>query len=598
MSIVEADHGRRFAPAVIIQPNGEAVAPLSSHAKSPALFITVFLAWAFSLVWFGPRIWSLTELASSGWAYVSITYFVVFAQIAWLYGFYNVGVVLFALTCQWRKRAPAIAASLDRPAISVLYTTCNDFVERSAQSCVELDYPDFHVYILDDSADPAARARVDAFAARHLGRVTVVRRPDARGFKAGNLNYALKNVATEPFFAVVDADEVLPRDFLTTLIPRLVADETCGFVQANHRSRPGAESPLARDMGIGIDIHWKWYQPLRNRFGFVMFLGHGALLRRGCWEEVGGFPEIVSEDLAYAIAIRERGYHGVFAEDVVCWEEFPETVQAFRVRHVKWTRGTCEFLHHWMGRLISSPRITSVEKLDILFPTLNLPLTFFFFLFMINAALFLPQALGWVDDLTLVLMGREIVLPVLAFKPGVERIFGLDFFAITVMTIVAPILCFIIELASRPLRLVRFLTHSTALYSALSPLSFISVIGYALTRKAQFLVTGAAGARTARGGGVREFLARTHPDATGVQVIEFGLGAGFLAAALMTFQIGFVGVAIGFMLLPLMHDRGWKHRSIRWLIWAPFAMVALGLSLGVAGVFGLQPVFFGFGFHF
>ena len=29
-------------------------------------------------------------------------------------------------------------------------------------------------------------------------------------------------------------------------------------------------------LGAGIDIHWEWYQPLRNDFGFVMFLGHGA----------------------------------------------------------------------------------------------------------------------------------------------------------------------------------------------------------------------------------------------------------------------------------------------------------------------------------
>ncbi len=596
MTIADApERGRvRETPCLV-----ENAAQRIGREKSPYLFLAVFGAWAFALGYFGPRMFSLLDLASGGFAYASIAFFAVFAQVAWLYGFYNIAVVVFA-AIERSTRAPLNFPSLrTTPSVAVLYTTCDDFVERSAASCVSIDYPDYHVYILDDSRTDAAKAQVDAFAERHLGRVTVVRRANKAGFKAGNLNHALKHIAHEPYFAVVDADEILPADFLTGLMPYLAADPACGFVQANHSSRPDAESALARDMGIGIDIHWKWYQPLRNRYGFVMFLGHGALLRRSCWEEVGGFPELVSEDLAYAIALRERGYHGVFAPDTMCLEEFPETVRAFRVRHVKWTRGTCEFLHRWMLRLLRAKKITTSEKLDILFPTLNLPLTFVFFLFMVNAAFFLPVALGRVQDLTLVIAGHDFVVPTLAFKPGVERIFGLDFFAITLLTIVAPILCFIVELASRPKRLIRFLAHSTALYAALSPLSFIAVVGYAVTRRAQFLVTGSTRARDQRReNSVLGFLSQTHPDSTIVQGFEFMTGAAFLAVALMTFQIGFAGVAIGFMLMALMHDLGWRHKSIGALTWAPFSLVALSVLLGTTGVMGLQPVFFGFGFHF
>lgn len=172
---------------------------------------------------------------------------------------------------------------------------------------------------------------------------------------------------------------MLPPDFLRRLVPHLVADDRCGFVQANHESNPDRSSPLGNCMGIGVDIHWRWYQPLRNRYGFVMLLGHGAVLRRTAWEEVGGFPELVSEDLAFAVRLRERGWHGHFAADVVCYEDFPETVRDFRVRHIKWTRGTCEFLSKEVGRLIRSPNILTVEKLDILLPTLSLPLSLLYF---------------------------------------------------------------------------------------------------------------------------------------------------------------------------------------------------------------------------
>jgi cellulose synthase/poly-beta-1,6-N-acetylglucosamine synthase-like glycosyltransferase len=574
-------------------------------AKRPHLFVFVFATWLASLLWFHPRMWSLTELAEGPIAFWSIGYFVVFAELAWLYGFYNLGVVLFAMIDNRPKPTTStlvVTANAQQPAVAILYTTCDDFVERSALSCVVQDYPNFRLYLLDDSKTADMRARVDAFASLHPDKVTVLRRADRRGFKAGNLNHALATVVREPFFAVVDADEVLPNTFISRLMPRLLSQPRCGFVQANHRASSDTGSALARDLGPGIDIHWKWYQPLRNRYGFVMFLGHGAVLRRKCWEEVGGFPEIVSEDLAYAIALRERGYFGVFAEDVVAQEDFPDTVRAFRIRHVKWTRGTCEFLEKWASRLVFSKRITTTEKLDILFPTLNLPLTFFFFLFMANAAFLLPLFLGEQRALTLVLFETEFAVPVLGLRDGVERVFGWDFFAITLMTILAPILCFIIELARRPIALLRFLGHSTALYAALSPLTFLAVLGYAVTRRATFLVTGAAHSRGEQlgtfGGRLWRGLVHTHPDGAGAQTFEMAAGACFLIAAIATAQVSFIGVALGFLLLPTMHKLGWDHAVSRGLISLPALFIGLGILAGAAGVLGLQPVLFGFGFHF
>lgn len=596
------------------------VTQMRALKKRPHLFISVFVLWGLSLAWFHPRMWSLTELAASQFEFASIAYFVVFAELAWLYGIYNIAIVAFAIYVQRTKTAGVVSAAgavastavapldpANAPPIAVLYTTCNDFVERSAESCVHLDYPNYLVYMLDDSSDPAAMARVDAFAAQHPDKVKVIRRANRQGFKAGNLNHALAHVSREPFFAVVDADEILPRNFLSALLPRLQADPQVGFVQANHRSRPNPDSALGDDMGVGVDIHWKWYQPLRNDFGFVMFLGHGALLRRSCWDEVQGFPEIVSEDLAYAIAIRERGYHGVFAEDVVCLEEFPETVRAFRIRHVKWTRGTCEFLHRWMGRLLSARNITTTEKLDILFPTLNLPLTFFFFLFMINSQVLFMHTLGDLRDVTWVMFGAEFVTPILTPHSDVGRIFGVDFYFITMMTVFAPVLCFMLALWRAPLRLMRFLAHSTTLYAALSPLSFISVIGYAITRRARFLVTGDVAATHAQSGAggtggagakVMAILSDTHPDRPIVRGFEVFMGLTFLATAIASFQIGFLGLSIAFILLPLMHRLGWEHPAIQVLKWAPFALLVLGLAVGSLGVAGMQPVFFGFGFHF
>ena len=317
--------------------------------------------------------------------------------------------------------------------------------------------------------------KIDRFAARY-DHVQVVRRENRAGFKAGNLNHALGNVVQEPLFVIADSDEILPRDFLRVLVPRINGDPDCGFIQANHRCLQRG-TKLQRDMCHGVDVHGKWYQPLRNRFGFVMFLGHGAILRRNCWQMVGGFPEVVSEDLAYAIAIREQGYYGTFAEDVTCFEEFPETVRSFRVRHVKWTRGTCEFLHRYGIDLLRSNRMPWSEKLDILFSMANLPVTLFFFLYMVIAAIVLPVAIGERNILTIEAFRTSFDIPVMLMPQGMNILYTWDFFLITVCALLSPILCFILEMWRRPLRLLRFLTHSTSLYAALAPLSTMSVLG-------------------------------------------------------------------------------------------------------------------------
>ena len=581
------------------------VARGSAHKPKPHLYLFVFGAWLASLAWFHPRLASLLSLADTPLAWGAIGFFVVFTEIAWLYACYNVGVIVFAIRYRRRHRPifPATTAT-STPAVAVHYTTCNDFVEASALSCVSQEYPAFWVYLLDDSSDPAYQARVDDFARRHAECVRVVRRADRRGFKAGNLNHALGHAGIdEPFFALVDADEILPADFLWRIVPRLVADEHCGFVQANHKANPNASSALARSMGVGVDIHWRWYQPLRNRYGFVMLLGHGAVIRRQTWKEIGGFPELVSEDLAFALRARANGWHGVFAEDVTCYEDFPDTVRAFRVRHMKWTRGTCEFLVKEAGSMLASRRIPLVEKLDVLMPTLNLPLSLFYFLFLIDANLVLTSLYSIEHPVTLTAFGREIILPTLTLDARFNVINSMDFFFITLVALVSPVLCFIIDMARTPRKLFRFLAQTTVVYGALGPLSCMGVFFYAITGKAVFHVTAD---RSARPVGERRslrarlvhFAAGSHPDHWFVQGFEITCGAVFTIICLKLFQISFLGLSLAFMLLPLLHHVRWDHPLIRKLVFIPLLLVVLGISLGGLSVFGMQTLFFGAGFHF
>lgn len=575
------------------------------------LYIFVFATWVACLFWFEPRLLQLLNMATNIRGWIALALLVVFINIAWLYGLYNISIVIFSIFYRKTKKSKTVSIPVTAsPAAALLYTTCNDFSESSVMSCVQQDYPDYTVYILDDSSDEKSKKEVDEFANRYPALVKVIRRSNRHAFKAGNLNHGLSQI-NEKYFAIADADEILPADFLSKIVPVMEADDTCAFVQANHRANPDTKSKLSKALGTGIDIHWKWYQPLRNEYGFVMFLGHGAVLRRECWEKIGGFPEIVSEDLGFAIRARELGYRGFFMEDVICFEDFPETVRAFRVRHMKWTRGTCEFLSKEFKRLVKANKITWQEKMDILFPTLNLPLTLLFFCFMINANLILPYLFGIKQPITFVSGGEEHVLNIIRLNAGFNIINSLDFYIITLLTFISPVLCFIIALANKPLKLFRFLSHSTALYAALSPLSSIGVIGYFFTGKAYFLVTGekpklALNTLALRSeivpipfrSSLKNFLSKSHPDQTGIQFFEIATGLFFGFMSIIMFQLSFLGLCIAFILLPVMHRLGWENRVMKVAVYIPFVLILAGLLLSSLNMIGMQSSFFGYGFHF
>lgn len=593
-----------------LQRVGNETAGLIKNPKA-SLYIFVFATWLFCLVWFEPRLLQLLDMATNFSGWTALLLLIVFINIAWLYGLYNISIVLFSIYYRHTKKSPTPSIPLtSKPAVALLYTTCNDFAEQSVLSCVQQDYPAYTVYILDDSSNDKSKGEVDEFASRYPQLVKVIRRNNRHAFKAGNLNHALA-MLNEKYFAIADADEILPTDFLSKTVPVLEADKNCGFVQANHRANPNTNSKLSKALGTGIDIHWQWYQPLRNEYGFVMFLGHGAVLRRECWEKIGGFPEIVSEDLGFAIRIRELGYRGFFQEDVICYEDFPETVRAFRVRHMKWTRGTCEFLNKEFKRLVKAKKITWQEKMDILFPTLNLPLTLLFFCFMINANLILPYLFGIKQPITFVTGGEEHVMTIIRMNKGFNVINNLDFYIITLLTFVSPVLCFIIALANKPLKLFRFLSHSTALYAALSPLSSIGVIGYFFTGKASFLVTGEKQILTPAPlvlrseiiplpfkRSIHNFLSKSHPDQKGIQLFEIATGVIFGIISIFMFQISFLGLCIAFILLPVLHRLGWDNMAMRISVYIPFVLILFGLLLSSLNMIGMQSSFFGYGFHF
>jgi cellulose synthase/poly-beta-1,6-N-acetylglucosamine synthase-like glycosyltransferase len=219
--------------------------------------------------------------------------------------------------------------------------------------------------LIDDSDDIETIRQVDAFHRQYPERTTVVRRPFKSGYKAGNLNNVLQQIHKHyEFFVIADADTVLPCKFVVDMLPSF-KDPGIGFVQALQRTPVQAETDgFSALLSPSTEIYWREFVLRAQSWGFVMFHGHAGIVRTQAWRDIGGFPEVISEDLAFSTMIRQCGYRGTINDAVICDESFPETYSALCRRQRKYVLGAYEHLRKGMSSFVTSSSVPIHEKVD------------------------------------------------------------------------------------------------------------------------------------------------------------------------------------------------------------------------------------------
>ena len=374
---------------------------MSIQDQKSSLMYKLFIATVFALfVYLNPRMLALLIGNEALTAKLFLILFFILLNLFWIFGIHYLFLIVFSL-----KKVSKVEYEINKfktpPKVAICYVTKNDFQKTAIESCLNQNYKNFHVYILDDSTDKEYKEEIDNIT-EEKSNLTVLRRKEQHGFKAGNLNYGLKQIPSEyEFIAVVDADEIIPSDFIKDLIDHFYNNEKLAFVQSVNLSNPQQKTLFAGDLSLVNDIHWKYMVPARNKYGFVMFYGHGGIIRRSMLEEVGGFPEIVSEDIALSFLFRKKGYYGIYDENVICLEDTPADYLSYRKRFEKWVRGTVEFLKIYLFDIIKTKSITWFEKLDILMLNGSLFLSVPFFIFLLLGAFVLPVFFASKDVLSL-----------------------------------------------------------------------------------------------------------------------------------------------------------------------------------------------------
>ncbi len=456
----------------------------SAIKKSPALYITMLLLWTALtvLLWvnFVPKIVDVPflvgrrgGLAVQIGARVLLALNGVFISYFWLNGVKDFLYVLWYYAFRkrlYKRYYEVIDVDVSRAKDKILmaYCTCNDFDGESLERSLKQTYSHFDAVILDDSTEDAYKEKVNEFALAHG--IKVVRRGDRKGFKAGNINHYFQSAECREkgyaYYVILDSDEILPENYLYESLKYFYAYDNVGIVQANHVSSRNRNF-FMKLFHVGVNSHWPTYQTMKHFYGFSTMLGHGAMIRRECYERAGGFPPLVAEDLCLSIEARNHGYYVAFAPNIVCKEEYPVDYVAFKKRHSKWTQGNLEFIKKYTGK-ISRSKMRWFEKMDIVLFTYNLPLTAVFAFFIFANLMFAP------------LLGIDI-----------GAVYALWMIIPTIIFFFSPMLNDFITWAFRlnPLRTLIYTVSVVMLYGSMLTTSLVSATMGIFGKKAKFIVT-------------------------------------------------------------------------------------------------------------
>jgi cellulose synthase/poly-beta-1,6-N-acetylglucosamine synthase-like glycosyltransferase len=251
------------------------------------------------------------------------------------------------------------------PVVTVQLPIYNErhVVERLVEACARLHYPPekLQIQILDDSDDQtAALTETLGLYWREQGRdVSVVRRPNREGYKAGALAHALATARGE-FVAIFDADFVPDSDFLLRTVPHFfrAGNERIGFIQTRWGHLNRNYSALTRCQALALDGHFVVEQGGRQAGGLPFaFNGSGGIWRRACIEDpaVGGWQtDTLCEDLDLSYRGLLAGWQPLYLDDVEAPAEIPVQLQAFKRQQFRWAKGSVQTLRKLGGRILRS----------------------------------------------------------------------------------------------------------------------------------------------------------------------------------------------------------------------------------------------------
>ncbi|MGA7979091.1 MAG: glycosyltransferase [Chromatiaceae bacterium] len=255
---------------------------------------------------------------------------------------------------KWRRPFPLRSVpDGELPLVSVhvpAYNEPPELLVETLDALAALAYPRFEVIVVDNNTkDPAVWQPVEAHCAKLGPRFRFFHLDPLSGFKAGALNFALRE--TDPaagVVAVIDADYVVQPAWLRDLLPAF-ADPGIAIVQAPQDYRDGDQSAFKAMCMAEYHGFFHIGMVTRNERNAIIQHGTMTMVRRSVLDAVGGWAEwCITEDAELGLRLFEAGHKALYIPATYGRGLMPDTFADFQKQRFRWAYGAVRILrrHH------------------------------------------------------------------------------------------------------------------------------------------------------------------------------------------------------------------------------------------------------------
>jgi poly-beta-1,6-N-acetyl-D-glucosamine synthase len=342
---------------------------------SVKLKFTIALVFAFA--WMGGSIWfslpwyqDLSSVIGPFLAYFFITF------IAIVPGFMNAFVAMALLL----DRRPKVIVDQLYPPVTILIAAYNE--ESSIASTLSgiflQDYPaDIRIIVINDGSSDKTVDSVKALQSAHANLELIDL--GHNGGKASALNHGLAKCTTDIIISI-DADSYILKDGISHLVGRYLSDPintkaVAGEILIRNSRENWITKAQEWDYFLGIAT----IKRIQSLFqGTLVAQGAFSLYDRKTVVELGGWPEMVGEDIVLTWKILDAGYRVGHAEDALAFTDCPNTLRKFVNQRRRWSRGLMEAFKT-TPKILFKPRLSTLYIWwNTLFPFMDIAFTFGF----------------------------------------------------------------------------------------------------------------------------------------------------------------------------------------------------------------------------
>jgi exo-beta-1,3-glucanase (GH17 family)/cellulose synthase/poly-beta-1,6-N-acetylglucosamine synthase-like glycosyltransferase len=298
--------------------------------------------------------------------YLTIT--TVIVGVLLILGMLGVIAVLFAEAHEWaeahwirghdRLHDPRHVEGAAYPKVSVQVPAYNeppDMLIETLNALARLDYPDYEVLVIDNNTkDEAVWRPVEAHCAKLGPRFRFFHVAPLAGFKAGALNFALRNTAPDAaIIAVIDSDYCVRPNWLRDLVPGF-ANPQMAIVQAPQDYRDEHENAF-KSMCYAEYRGFFWIGMItRNERNAIIQHGTMTLVRRTVLDEMQGWAEwCICEDAELGLRVFEAGYQATYLPQSYGQGLMPDTFVDFKKQRFRWAYGAMQILRRHTSQLFT-----------------------------------------------------------------------------------------------------------------------------------------------------------------------------------------------------------------------------------------------------